>query len=995
MSRNNVELRQFINDAFNDDELETFCFDNFPEVLNEIGGGLGLNRKAIILIRHCQNRGRQDDLETALAHERPGLWNARFGKKPVETVNIPNLVSLFDLLGLDRVEELNVLKKWQFSDPVRSLAVPIGIGVGGHKVLLDLHDKGHGPHGIVAGAPDSGKTLFLECLISILAASYHPHELCFMLVDFESSGFLQVVPELPHCISVLGSIEGKAEGEQRWYLARALKALGAEIRKRKKLLDERRFSDISEYHRLRRIDPSLSPMPRLVIIVDDFAELTIRQPDFLNGLVKLHGVGRALGMHLILSTQQPSGVVTDRISANSRFHLSMKFNRAEDSQAMLKRPDAAYIEQRGRGYLQVGDNEVFELFQGPQGRIPYEETGPEQLETYQPKQTQLKALVQYIRRETDSAGIQPVPNLLPDEFESLVTLEDIRSDGGWNGSDWESARAWLQPAIGILDDPTRQVTRSTKGIPLLRANLARFGHLFVFCDTTYNTRLPLRTLITSLALDHSPKELNIYALDSYNNALSIFKDLPHIADGGIIQASDSQRIIRLFRWLFTELEQRSELLAPSDMTWDQARQRGIDLGRPTIVLVVDNLILWKDKVDRRDELGVLINEGAQNGIHLILAGEARAATIFNSVLGGTSPCLTLGFPDTKAFRDIIGNLPYDQNVRGGFPEWGIYYDMDIGAIECRVVAPVRNGAPDEQKKNLGALVHEMKLAAERQSFPRPFSIGEMPLELPLATIMPHDIQQTWRDWSTDPKLRAPIGLDDLKLEPLEVDLEIDGPHFLIIGPPRGGKTAALHTWLLSLAARVPPQGLRLILFDNLRHTLAPLRELPHVRQFVSTPEEIRYLFAKLRDQLEDRAALTLDPPVVLVFDDLDQYDDRVLRSELARLVTQGASRGLYVLAAGRTADLVKYGDLEKALLKYRSGLFVGSNAVEAEATFLDAFLPLGLGREKLPAGRGYLVCQGEYHMVQVAMPGRADAVRELVKLITQAGEQWAVESRKS
>lgn len=918
---------------------------------------------------------------------------------------IPNLVGLFELLSLNRVEDWDTVSQWARNDSTKSLRIPIGIGAGGRKVVFDIHDDGHGPHGLAAGTSGSGKTRFLECLVAILAAHYHPHELAFMLIDFKGSDFLQDLPELPHCISVLSSIEGKSEDEQSWHATRALKALQAESKRRQRLFADVGVGKISEYHERRRKSPKgLKPVPRLIIIVDEFAELASQQPDFLAGLVSLARIGRSLGMHLILSTQQPSGVVTDQIWANSRFRLSMKFNKTEDSQAVLKRPDAAYIEQRGRGYLQVGENEVFELFQGPYGGIPYEEVDPallardRELEVIQialngervlhlkkekpkPAQTQLKALVQHIRNAAEAEGIEPVPDLLPEDAGNLVALTDIRKEQGWNGAGWTRTEAWLQPTIGVLDDPSGQLADRFEGIPLLRPDLERFNHLFICCDIADNTRLPLRTIITSLVLDHSPAEMNIYALDFGNNVMGVFKELPHL--GATIRVTESRRITRLFRWLFTELEQRREILASHGLTWAQARRRGIDLGRPAIVLVVDNLIKWKDEADRKDELAALVNEGAQNGIHLILAGEARAAVIFSSVLSSISPRLALGFADKKAFRDIIESMPYDQNVLGGFPEQGIYYDMDMGAIECRVVAPVRHGAPDEREKNLGAIAHEMRLAAEREGFPRPFSIGELPPEMPLATIMPGDIRQTWRDWHIHPRLRAPIGLDDLKLEPLEVDLQDDGPHFLIIGPPRGGKTVALHSWLLSLAARVPPEGMHLVLFDNLRHTLTPLRDLPHVRKFVSTREETTSLFKELQQRLEDRST-TLEPPVVLAFDDLIQFDDSALRSELARLVIQGASRGLYVLAAGRTADMQKWADLEKALLKYRSGLLVGSKTVETETTFFDVILPMGLGREKLPPGRGYLVRQGEPYMLQVARPGGTDAVREYVLQIVEA-----------
>lgn len=973
--------------------------------------------------------GQQPTLRTRRGQEQPITYTADFVSQDVadefartlaplrfesSTSTIPNLIGLFELMGISRVEEWNVAEQWRRNDSTKSLQVPIGIGAGGRKVMFDIHDAGHGPHGLVAGTSGSGKTRFMECMVATMAAYYHPHELAFMLVDFKGSDFLQDLPDLPHCISVLSSIEGKSEDEQSWHTTRALKALQAESKRRQRLFAATGIGNISEYHaRWRRNPARMEPVPRLIIIIDEFAELATQQPDFLAGLVSLARIGRSLGMHLILSTQQPSGIVTDQIWANSRFRLSMKFNKAEDSQAVLKRPDAAYIEQRGRGYLQVGENEVFDLFQGPYGGIPYEEVDPalvagdREVEVVQvalngvrsvhlkkekpkPSQTQLKAMVQHIKQSAERAGIQPVADLLPEDTTDLTALEDVRGRQGWNGDGWSRTDAWLRPVMGVLDDPTGQLKGEYNGTPLLRPNLGRFGHLFICCDLADNTRLPLRTAVTSLALDHSPEELAIYALDFGNNAMGVFRDLPHL--GATIRVTEPRRIERLFNRLFNELEERRELLAPHGLTWAQARQQGIDLGRPAILLVVDNLIKWKDEADRKDELGMLINEGAQNGIHLILTGETRAATIFSAILGGISPRLALGFADGKAFHEVIENLPYDQNVLGGYPDQGIYYDTDLGPYECRVLAPVKAQMPDESDKNLRQLTRAMKKAAENAGLRRPPEIGELG-EIALDELMPADVGQAWRDWAADPRLRVPIGLSDLTLKPQNVNLSDDGPYFLIIGPPRSGKTTALHAWLLSLAARIPPTNLRLALFENpLRPTLAPLRDLPHVRDFITTKEEALILFREMRDLLDDDPTAVFNPPLVLVFDDLSRFSDEALRSELARLATDGGARGLYVLAAGRTADLKKWGELEKVLLKYRSGLFVGSKPVETDAEFFDVTFPMGQGRDKLPPGRGYLVRQGEPYLLQVAMLSGPEAVRDHVARIVAAAATVAAEA---
>ena len=122
-------------------------------------------------------------------------------------------------------------------------------------------------------------------------------------------------------------------------------------------------------------------MPHLLIIADEFAELKKEQPEFVRELVSASRVGRSLGVHLILATQKPSGVVDEEIWGNSKFRLCLRVQDKQDSNEMIRRPDAAYITNAGRGYFQVGNDEIFEQFQsGWSGAryepdIPYSDAG--------------------------------------------------------------------------------------------------------------------------------------------------------------------------------------------------------------------------------------------------------------------------------------------------------------------------------------------------------------------------------------------------------------------------------------------------------------------------------------------------------------------------------------------------------------------------------------------------------------------------------------------
>lgn len=269
---------------------------------------------------------------------------------------------------VSRVEDLPIADLWRESRPFETLAAPIGVRAGGEALRLDVHEEGHGPHGLQAGTTGSGKSELLQSLIASVAVHFHPHEVAFVLIDYKGGGMANAFLELPHRIGTITNLEGSLS-------TRALISLDAELKRRQRLFAEVGVNTIDDYLRLsrwrRRMSRPLTPLPHVLLIVDEFAELAQNQPEFMDRLVSAARLGRSLGLHLLLATQQPAGVVNDQIWGNARFHICLRVARPEDSSEVLKRPDAAAIRQPGRGYFQVGMDEVFDLFQAAYGGAPY------------------------------------------------------------------------------------------------------------------------------------------------------------------------------------------------------------------------------------------------------------------------------------------------------------------------------------------------------------------------------------------------------------------------------------------------------------------------------------------------------------------------------------------------------------------------------------------------------------------------------------------------
>ena len=265
-------------------------------------------------------------------------------------------ITLFELLNIIDVYDLDLDKRWKTSQVSETMSAPLGVKTKNKIVSLDIHEKAHGPHGLVAGTTGSGKSEILQTYILSMATLYHPYEVGFVIIDFKGGGMANQFKNLPHLIGTITNIDGRE-------IDRSLMSIKAELEKRQILFSEYDVNNINSYIKLFKSGKTSIPIPHLIIVVDEFAELKAEQPEFMKELISAARIGRSLGVHLILATQKPAGQVNEQIWSNSKFKLCLKVQTKEDSNEVLKSPLAAEIKEPGRAYLQVGNNEIFELFQ--------------------------------------------------------------------------------------------------------------------------------------------------------------------------------------------------------------------------------------------------------------------------------------------------------------------------------------------------------------------------------------------------------------------------------------------------------------------------------------------------------------------------------------------------------------------------------------------------------------------------------------------------------
>lgn len=284
---------------------------------------------------------------------------------------IPTSISFLDMYGVSKIPEFHSEERWRKAKTAETMKAMIGLKTGGKPCYLDIHERYHGPHGLVAGTTGSGKSETLQTYMLSLAINYSPDDVAFFIIDYKGGGMANLFDGLPHMIGTISNLSGNQ-------VKRAMVSIKSENKRRQRIFSNFGVNNINAYTSLYKNGDAKEPIPHLFIIIDEFAELKREEPDFMRELVSVAQVGRSLGVHLILSTQKPAGTVDENIWSNSKFRLCLRVQDRQDSMDMLHRPDAAYLTQAGRGFLQVGNDEVFELFQSGYSGAIYDESNANQ-----------------------------------------------------------------------------------------------------------------------------------------------------------------------------------------------------------------------------------------------------------------------------------------------------------------------------------------------------------------------------------------------------------------------------------------------------------------------------------------------------------------------------------------------------------------------------------------------------------------------------------------
>ena len=981
-------------------------------------GAVTLARNGRAFYREAGANGRKVDCEADRFSDRDAIALTEFlaAVDWPETDDIsrpPDLVTVLDLLGASDVHQLPIEEWWDGEAPFGYLNVPIGRKSATADLIFDLNDRdgSHGPHGLIGGMTGSGKSEVLKTILLGLAATHSPYDLNFALIDYKGGAAFSELVQLPHTVGIVTDIETHAT-----YAERVIQALAGEIEYRKRVLERARAafgfgrSHIDEYREL----SVKRPLPRLVIVFDEFAEFKNRNPEESKRLISIARQGRSLGVHLILATQNIEAAVDPEILQNSTFRICLRVSQGQDSVQMIGIPDAVGL-ARGRAYFRAQTRHLFQAgYSGGEYQRP--EIGPTIREVVRvtkdggresetlpawgdiseispngdPGQyTEAQALVDRISAAARALRMRKPPPVWPDPLPNRLYLPEILSkhfQGGWNGAIWHECRPWRAairdaarpgPVLGMYDQPTEQRQVLLQIDPDLGSR-----HMLLFGSAGTGKSNLLRTLAASIARTQTPEDAHVYALDfGGQSALRVLEHFPHV--GAVVTRLEEERVLRLLSYLQSEVSRRGDLLRDQevDSYRDYNAKVGVSSRLPTIYFVIDSYGEFKRQfpIEVTRSVASLVGGGAAVGLHLIVSTSLQA-DVPNDLFANIGFRLTFYQADQAEYFRIVGK-PSEAKTREDIenpPPPGRGLLRGTPPLEFQAALPGEGKTDEEQTTELIFLATEMDRAWKGR---RPHPIGTLPH---LVTLPKHSVR---RKAHADRATTCVLGVDFDTLSPLELDLQRDSPAFLVAAVgPQSGKTTSLRSTILGLAESSSVDDLQFVFFDFHCRTMTPFRGLPHPHTYVGSIAGIDSTLDQLNQEIERRQSVvekayadnpdTFDvdkltsgwPKILVVIDDYDRYSERVTeaRDELAKALTTGGELGVRFLIAGNVSELPR--DFDDPLIRVvrRNGEGILLSGTEGIEQFNNARRPQGQPASGLPAGRGFLIRRGQPRLIQAA-----------------------------
>lgn len=619
------------------------------------------------------------------------------------TKSLPNTITFLEMENIGKVEQLNIINRWKNNDPTKSLKAEVGVDENGDLMYLDLHEKYHGPHGLIAGMTGSGKSEFIITYVLSMALNYSPNEVSFILIDYKGGGLAGAFEnknsgiKLPHLAGTITNLD-KAE------MDRTLVSIDSEVRRRQKVFNEARDSlgestiDIYKYQKFYREGKLTTPVPHLIIICDEFAELKSQQPDFMDNLISIARIGRSLGVHLILATQKPSGVVNDQIWSNSKFRVCLKVQEKADSMEMLKRPEAAELKQVGRFYLQVGYNELFTIGQSAWCGAKYfpSDKAKKVVDKSINFINNVGLIVKSIQAASGNKGAadgEELANILKYIIEA-GKIEKLYSQKLWLDNipstilvdklvekyNYKYNNNVVEAIIGEYDDPSNQ----NQG--LVKLNLNTEGNTIIYGTQGSDREMLLNSLIYSTVTRYEADSINYYIIDYGSEALRLFEKFPQVGD--MVFSSEDEKLGNLIKMLKSIISERKKMFSAYGGEYNNyINNSGNKI--PLIGTIINNYDAFSEvNANLEDEIIKLCRDGLRYGMFFIITANTDGS-IRRRIKQNFSSIFALRLNDISDYNAIfnkVNTLPKEIEGRGLFKIDEVYEFQTASIVDSNLNA---------------------------------------------------------------------------------------------------------------------------------------------------------------------------------------------------------------------------------------------------------------------------------------------------------------------
>ncbi|MDQ2835800.1 MAG: FtsK/SpoIIIE domain-containing protein [Actinomycetota bacterium] len=842
----------------------------------------------------------------AVADRVSGDWVELFARRlaplrdvGTDRVGLPSQISLAELFGFAELNPQAVMRRWaaQTGGP----SCPVGMGANGPFELDLVRD---GPHVLIAGTTGSGKSELLRSLVVGLAASYPPSEVTFVLIDYKGGAAFAECARLPHTLGVVTDLDSHLT-------CRALTSLDAELRRREVALAEAGASNLDDY---RLTSQAIRcPLPRLVLVIDEFASLAEELPDFLSGLLSIAQRGRSLGIHLVLATQRPAGVVSLDIKANISLRIALRVTDPSESGDVIGNDAASRIPKQlpGRALANTADGVLVEFQTARAGLLS---TSTDAIAV-----TPLDFWHNPVSssRETEPADLQPIcgaissaASLDPRPIPAPPWLAPLPAHIAVGQLEQVPANSF-DLRFGLTDDPARQ--RQYPAVVELTAG----GSIGFIGGARSGRSTALRTLLGLAVSQLSADQLHLYLIDCAGHGFGSLNRLPHC--GAVVGLNDPSSVARLVDRLISELARRKRVLAELGVdNVREAHRLGAEL--PVLLLAIDGwegLVALSDELDagRTVDLAIqLLRDGAAAGLTIALAGD-------RGVLGA------------RVSSAISRKFVLAMTDRGDYAMAGLNSSM----MPAEMLPGRAFCVEDGLETQLALLAADPAVAAQWAYLHRNAIRDRARTNTPSVTV------RTLPDTVAFAELAAAgaqapgeclLGLGGDEVSPVFCELFRANSRFLVAGPARSGRSATA----VLIARQAHAAGVGLLIAAPRRSALAIWGHDNGYPVAGPHPE---------RPALLDPGQLT-DRQLILI-DDAEQFSDTAVGDQLHELLRRHHAAAV---VCARTDDLlVSFRGIGVEMRRHRTGLLLQPARSDGELLGIR----LDPGRLNPPPGRGVLI----------------------------------------